>query len=133
LRLLMAGMRFEYCDATGAIYRQWSETTLWKSDKPRTRRLRLEIEGRAETFLRSTDALTPERLWAINQARFETARSTWQVDHQEASRIISNIKSSQPDFVPAGDAAPSLYQQLYRLFGFRAAETLADWRRQFSK
>jgi glycosyltransferase involved in cell wall biosynthesis len=133
LRLLMAGKRFEYCDSNGAVYRQWSEGTLWKADKPRTRRLRLEIEARAETFLREHGALTPERLWAINQARFETARSTWQVDHDEAARIIEQIKASQPDFVPGGDAAPERYQQLYRLLGFRATETLADWRRQFSQ
>jgi len=133
LRMLMTGKRFCYSDNNGAVYRQWSEATLWKADKPKTRRLRLQIEDAAEVFLRSRGELTPERLWAINQARFETARSTWQVDHDEAARIVDTINVSQPGFVPAGEAAPPQYQRLYRWLGFRAAETIADWRRQFTK
>ena len=133
LRMLIAGKRFEYCEANGAVYRQWSEATLWKSDKPRTRRLRLEIEARAESFLKSRGELTTERLWAINQARFESARSAWQVDRAEAAAIIDAIEQSQPDFVPAGDAAPASYRRLYQWLGFRATETIADWRRQLSK
>jgi glycosyltransferase involved in cell wall biosynthesis len=132
-RLLMAGKQFRYVDSNGAVYRQWSESTLWKADKPKTRRLRLEIEAAVESFLRARGDLTPERRWAINQARFEIARSTWQLDPDEAMRIIETIEASQPDFVPAGHAAPRGYQRLYRLLGFRAAETIADWRRQFTK
>lgn len=130
LRLLMAGKRFQYLDETGAVYRQWSEQTLWKADKPRTRRLRLEIEDRAEAFLRDRRLLTPERHWAINMARFETARSAWPDSRAEARAIAVRIRESMPDFMPSGDAAPPRYQRLYRLLGFAATETVASWTRR---
>jgi glycosyltransferase involved in cell wall biosynthesis len=129
LRLLMGGKRFQYLDDTGAVYRQWSEQTLWKSDKPRTRRLRLEIEDRAEQWLRDRQSLTFERHWAINMARFEMARSAWQDDRAEALAIVKRIRESMPRFMPSGAAAPAAYRTLYRWFGFAAAEDLAYRRR----
>ena len=130
LRLLMAGKRFACCPQNGAVYRQWSEHTVCKRDKPEVRRRRLEIEQRTEDFLRARNELSPARLWAINQARFETARIAWAHDHGEALRIVGLIRRSQPDFQPAGNAAPSHYQLAWRLLGFRLAETIADWRRR---
>lgn len=130
LRMLIAGKQFQYLDHTGAVYRQWSEHTLWKADKARTRRLRLAIEDRAETFLRDRQMLTPERHWAINMARFEMARSAWQHDRAEALSIIQSIRESLPAFMPAGDAASRSYRWLYRSLGFTATEILADLRRR---
>ena len=129
LRLLMAGKCFRYHDSNGAVYRQWSESTLWKKNKRRTRQLRLEIEDRLEAFLKSGDQLTAERLWAINMARFETARSAWLDSRAEALAIVARIHESMPSFVPAGDAAPPRYQRAYRWFGFAATERLAAWSR----
>lgn len=131
LRLLMRGKRMVYCPTNGAVYRQWSEETLWKRDRAQTRRQHLEIIGRAEEFLKGRGELTPERLWAINQGRFECARSAWQVNRDEARRIVGDIHRSQPDFVPAGEAAPPEYRLLYRWLGFGATETVAGWRRRF--
>ena len=133
LRLLMAGKRLLYGDAGGAVYRQWCEATLWKRDRAVTRRLRLDILQRCEDFLRDRTLLTANRLWAINQARFETARSAWQVDHAEARHIVERIQRSQPDFVPAGDAAPPRYRRAYRYLGFAATETLASWARRMKR
>jgi hypothetical protein len=129
LRLLMAGKCFRYHDSNGAVYRQWSESTLWKSDQARTRRLRLEIEDRLEAFLASRDQLTADRQWAVNMARFESARSAWHESPTEALAIVARIRESMPDFVPAGRAAPPGYQRAYRWFGFATTETLADWLR----
>jgi glycosyltransferase involved in cell wall biosynthesis len=130
LRLLMAGKRFAYHASSGAVYRQWSEATTWKHDKAATRARRLEIEARAETFLREHGQLTVARSWAINQARFETARWAWQVDHAEARAIIKTIRQSDPEFMPSDAAAPAMYRRLYRWFGFVATETIAGWRRR---
>jgi glycosyltransferase involved in cell wall biosynthesis len=131
LRLVMAEKRFAYCPHHGAIYRQWGEHTVCKRDKSEVRRRRLDIEQRAEDFLRARHELTPARLWAINQARFEMARIAWQCDHAEAIKIVEIIRHSQPDFLPAGNAAPAGYRLLLRLLGFRLTETVADWRRYF--
>ena len=95
-------------------------------------RRRLEIEQRAEDFLRKVRKLTPERHWAINQARFEMARLAWQYDPGFAKEIMRTVRKSQPEFVPNGDAAPRHYQIMYRLFGFTGAETLATMRRLVS-
>lgn len=130
LRLLMAGKRFAYTDSNGAVYRQWSEETLWKKNPARTRRLRLEIERRLEEFLRDRGELTPGRRWAINMARFEMARMAWLDDRQEALEIVRTIERSGDRFVPAGNAAPASYQLIYRLMGFTAAEAAAGWRRR---
>lgn len=129
LRLLMAGKRFRYCAHNGAVYRQWGEHTVCKRDKSEVRRRRLEIEQHAEEFLRARSELTSERHWAINQARFETARSAWLEDHTEAQQIVATIRQSSPDFAPAGPAAPKSYKFFWQCFGFRMAETIAGWRR----
>jgi len=130
LRLLMAGRAFTYCPHNGAVYRQWGEHTVCKRDKPEVRRRRMEIEQHAEDCLRKRGELTPERLWAINMARFEMARTAWQQDHAEALSIMDIIRLSQPDFIPNGNAAPAAYQVLFGLAGFRIAEFIADWRRR---
>lgn len=132
LRLLMGEKRFAYSACDGAIYRQWSESTLWKRDRKATRLLRAAIVDREEMFLRSRNALTDERLTAINQGRFEMARLAWQSDRVEARAILDVIRHSQPDFVPAGAAAPPMYRWLYRSIGFSATETVAGWRRWLS-
>ncbi len=130
LRALIAGKRFAYCATNGAVYRQWSEHTVCRRDKAEVRRRRLAIEQRAEDVLRFRGALTPERQWAINQARFEMARIAWQTNRSEARLIIDTIKRSQPDFIPGGQAAPGHYRALYRALGFRPVELLAEWRRR---
>lgn len=129
LRLLMAGKRLAYCASAGAVYRQWGEHTVCKRDKPEVHRRRLEIVQRAEDWLRENNGLTTARLWAINQARFETARTVWQYDPAFATAIIEVIQRSGPGFLPAGNAAPGSYRTVYRLFGFSFAERIADWKR----
>jgi Glycosyl transferase family 2 len=129
LRLLMAGRHFTFCPHNGSVYRQWGEETLCKRDKPEVRRQRLQIEQRAEIFLQERNELTPARRWAINMARFEMARTAWQLDHAEALDIMEIIRRSDPGFQPAGTAAPERYRLVFRLFGFRAAEILASWLR----
>ena len=132
LRLLMSGKRFQYLDDTGSVYRQWSEQTLWKANKSRTRSRRLDIVNRVEDYLDERGELTPERRWAINQSRFELARMAWESEPNEAKRIVQRIKRSDSGFVPSGDAAPPSYQFLFPLLGFPMLERLAAWRRRFS-
>ncbi len=128
LRLLIAGKRFAYCEHNGAVYRHWGETSLWRTNVPEVHRQRLEIKQRLEDFLRERNELTRVHLHAINQGRFEIARSAWQYDPEFATEIMATVRQLQPDFVPSGKAAPRRYQSVYRLFGFRAAEKLADMR-----
>jgi hypothetical protein len=85
----------------------------------------LEIERNLQEFLRKTNQLTPARLRAISQARFETARIAWQYDTSFANGIMEEVRKADPDFWPGGNAAPPHYKIVFRALGFRFAESLA--------
>ncbi len=133
LRLLMGGQRFVYCPDAGAVYRQWSEGTVCKRNKPQVWEKRLEILGAAERFLAERGEQTAARRWAINQARFETARSAWGVNRKLAEQAIASIRASDAAFEPAGEAAPRSYTWVYRCLGFEAAEQVAAFRRRWKQ
>jgi glycosyltransferase involved in cell wall biosynthesis len=125
LRLLIAAKRFVYGQSSGAIYRKWSDGTVCTRDISEVHRRRLEVKRLAEDHLRRMGQLTPERLRAINQARFEIARGVWQYDSDSARDIVAQIRDSEPKFMPKGRAAPASYRFVYRCLGFQAAEDIA--------
>ncbi len=129
LRLLIAGKQFQYCPNAGSVYRQWSESTLCKKDKPQTQFQRLLIKDQLENYLREHNELTIERQRAINQARFECARMIWLNNRQWAQNLVNQIKTTEPSFTPIGSAAPLSYCLTYKLFGFSIAEKIAELRR----
>lgn len=125
LRLLIGGKKFTYFPKSESVYRQWSETTLWKKNQSFTRKHRLIIEGKLEKHLIENKLMTKERQWAINMARFEMARLEWQNDQQEAKKIMSTVNETHGRFLPRGDSAPFNYRIIYFLFGFGVAEMIA--------
>lgn len=133
LRLLKTGQCFEYCPDAGSIYRQWSESTVCKRDKSETFRQRLAIEDAIEQHLKETHQLTPERLHAINQARFECARMIWLTNRSWATEVIAKIQQSDRTFLPSGSAAPKTYRLTYKLFGFPIAEHIATLKRSVNR
>jgi hypothetical protein len=96
-------------------------------------RERLKIEDRLEQHLRDRELLTPARQWAINQARFETARSAWRKDREIALKADEAIRKSGGSFHPSGASGPASYRALYSLFGFEMAERIADATRSVRK
>lgn len=132
LRLLMKGKSFRYCNSPGAVYRQWGEHTVCKRNMAETHRRRMEIEQAAENWLDARGELTGARLTAINQARFETARSVWRHDRGWACSIFDQIRRAQRDFQPRGAAAPPHYRVALRLLGFDRTERLAQFVRRGS-
>lgn len=128
-RLLMAGKQFSYFAEAGSVYRQWSEATVCKRNKPEVFRQRLTIEATIEQFLRRSNQLTDDRLAAINQARFECARLIWLFDRGWARQVVAQIQASDPRFIPSGSAAPGFYRFAYRWLGFTQAEQLAAAKR----
>jgi glycosyltransferase involved in cell wall biosynthesis len=130
LRLLQSGAEFCYFEECHAAYRHWSlSETVSKRSRAELRRRRLEIEENMELFLRSRGELTPPRLHALNQARFEIARGAWLEDPAEARQIVNMIKRRQPGFVPEPPAARRRYRLLYQTLGFSAAERIAAFTR----
>lgn len=126
LRLLMGGKRFVFTPKNGAVYRQWSDQTLCKRDIKLVHTRRLMIEQQAEDFLRSRGELTPRRLFEINLARFEIARTAWRYDKERSRTLIQQIKASDRRFSPRGDAAPFSYRLVFHALGFRTTETIAE-------
>jgi glycosyltransferase involved in cell wall biosynthesis len=130
LRLLQSGAEFSYFGECYAAYRYFSgDDTVSRRNRTEVRRRRLEIEERAEQFLREHDELTPSRLQALNQARFEIARMAWLEDRMAAVEIVRRIKRGQPRFVPEPPAARRSYRWIYRIFGFGTAERIAARKR----
>lgn len=128
LRLLMAGKRFEYCEANGAVWRVWGQSSVSTGDPGLVRKRRLEIEQCAEEFLRGRGRLTPERHAAINRARFGIARVAWREgDREGAQQAIEAMRRSAPRFHPSEE--PLLYRLMWTWLGFSATETIAGWRR----
>jgi glycosyltransferase involved in cell wall biosynthesis len=131
LRLLQGGTRFSYFAECHAAYRHWSNNaTVSKQDRVEVYRRRMEVTDRLEGFLRSRGELTLERLQAINQGRFETARQAWLRDKATAANIVRTIDQSQPGFVPQAPAARGHYRWMYRRFGFQVAESVAEYKRR---
>lgn len=129
LRLLIAGKAFHYTPAGGAVYRRFSGSTLSTRNMTLVRGERLKIEKRLEDHLRDNDMLTPERAWAINQARFDMARSAWAENRDEARTIHAAISTPRAPFRPVGPNAPLIYRIAYAALGFEAAERIAEMRR----
>jgi glycosyltransferase involved in cell wall biosynthesis len=131
LRLLIAGKRFAYVESAGSVYRQWSEATVCKKNKPETYQRRLEITDKLEQYLKNSRELTPSRQYAINLSRFDCARMIWLFDPIWANRLINQIRATDPTFVPTGGAAaPPTYRLMFRLFGFAIAEHTARFKRK---
>ena len=134
LRLLQAGAEFRYFGECHAAYRHWSQNaTVSKHSRAELRCRRLEIKERMEQFLESRGKLTPARMQALNQARFELARGAWLEDPAEATKIVGAIKKRQPEFVPEPPAARGQYRWLYQTFGFTAAERAAAYKRRLAE
>ena len=130
LRLLQSGAEFCYFGECYAAYRYFSgDDTVSKRNRTEVPRRRLEIEERAEQFLRERGELTSSRLQALNQARFEIARMTWPEDRTAAMEIVRRIETGQPRFVPEPPAARRSYRWIYRILGFKTAERIAARKR----
>lgn len=132
LRLLQGGKKFSYCGQAGSVYRQWSESTVCKTNKIETYRRRLEIIDKLEKHLVETDQLNQNRQNAVNQARFECARIIWLVDKQWSTNIVKQIRQTEINFIPSGNCAPKIYRLLYQILGFNFAEKIAQLKRQFA-
>ena len=128
LRLLMAGKRFVYHHENGAVYRSFSDGTLSTRTPAMVRQERLKIEQRLEDHLAAIGQLTPDRQWAINQARFDMARVAWGENRSEGRAIMATITAAE-SFRPAASRATRLYRIAYRLFGFEFAEHIAKFNR----
>ena len=130
-RLLAADCRFEFCEGSFAVYRDWDHSPrLTTKNFAEVRRQRLIILTRMEDYLRDSAKISPTRRQAINDARHQIAREIWQRDRKHALDVVQQIGQSDPSFCPSeGPASPQSYRLAYRILGFRGAQWLADSKR----
>src|SRR5262245_20494116 len=95
-RMLAACMRYQFNPTSGAVYRQWSPTTVCRRDPLNTFRHRLEIVGRAEEHLKSTGRLSADRRQAVALARLECARSLYHLDRAAARSAAQQATTGCP-------------------------------------
>ncbi len=133
LRLLKNKKRFLHTPEGGAIYRRFEDGTVSTKNMHLVWTERFKIERQIESYLEAKGLLSPDRQWAVNQARFEMARNAWPVDRKLARTIHASIKQRKTKFSPSSPAAPPHYQRMYALVGFQASEHLASILRTFSR
>ena len=124
--LLKDGCRFAFCPRPGAIYRQWSDSTVCKRTPLLSITKRLEILSKLESLISAKGMMTPERKDALSQSRLECARTMYQYDPEAAISIVRRSQTLHPRFrVPRATAFPAGYRAAYRVFGFAGAERIA--------
>jgi glycosyltransferase involved in cell wall biosynthesis len=130
-RLLEAKARFAYCDGCLAVYRDLDDGgRITRKSRREWERQRLAILERIEKCLEERLKLTTPRRQAINDARHELARRLWGIDRRLAMSTFYRILISDRYFLPTvGSSSPLLYSMVYRMLGFRAAQTAASLRR----
>ena len=133
LRLLKNEAEFSYCDYAGAVYRQWSQSTVCTKDPLLSISKRVEIIDAAEAHLKSTGSLTNEEFIALAETRMELARSLFRLDARKARRLERKARKEQPvRTLPKSAAFPTSYRLAYRFLGFGGAEWLAKTARRNS-
>lgn len=132
-RMLKQGKKFLYAPHGGAVYRRFETGTVSTKNMALVRSERSKIERNIEAHLAASNMLTPDRRWAVNQARFQMARSAWPLDRSEARRLHAEIVESMPDFRPTSPSAPRNYQRLYSILGFELTEKMAGMARTVGK
>lgn len=129
-RMLMNDATFKYADASGSVYRQWSEETVCKKDVSKVHHFQTIIRHEAEAYLKQNKVLTPQRQRAFSQGHFETARMMWLYDKTKAEELMAETLQRDPTFIPTGSAAPSSYRFFFKWLGFPRAESIAAWKRK---
>jgi len=128
--LLRSGAEFASADGEpGAIYRIWSADTLCRKDVSATQKLRAALIDEIEAHLKNEQRLEEGFRRAMATRRLEIARSLWPKEQGAAEALAERVAFSISNFVPRGNAFPLPYRIAYAIFGFRAAERIARFKR----
>lgn len=124
LRALQNGLKFQYVDTPGAIYRIWSEETVCRKDPRRVVRQKTRLIDDCLKWLIREGRMCERYRQLAGQACFEMARTLAKYDLSEASAYFSERKSEGLMEV-SGPAAPARFRFIERMAGFKNAERVA--------
>jgi hypothetical protein len=118
-----------------AVYRDLEDDgRITRKSRGEWERWRLAILERIEKYLEERLKLTAPRRQAVNDARHELARRLWRIDRQLAMNTFQRILNSDRCFLPTvGPSSPLLYSMVYRRLGFRAAQSVASFKRALTR
>jgi glycosyltransferase involved in cell wall biosynthesis len=120
-RALKSNRRFVFAPTPNAVYRIWSEETRSHSNQKPVIFSRTALCESLREWLRDRGQWTPAHEAALGRSLLEMARKLASEDLNLACRYQAARKA---DIRLDGPAAPAMYRRVYRMFGFRAAETL---------
>jgi len=132
-RMLMGKKKFAFSPHAGAVYRIHEAGSVASRDPLGTIKNRIMIIDSIEVYLCENEEMTGSRQYSINLSRFESARTAWCFDREYALGIMEKVRKCDRSFVPSGPAALPLYRAVYRSFGFKAAELLAETRSRITR
>jgi glycosyltransferase involved in cell wall biosynthesis len=126
-RAIKSNVKFDVLDYAGAVYRIWTGDSVCHKDPSATSKERLRLTEELESYLVDAQLLTPNRQHAINQSKFELARTLWNYDTKISEDIIERIGQTEPRFQPE---ATLLYKIMFQITSFDKIEKLAKTIRQ---
>ena len=125
LRLILAGKKFKLLKEPLSVYRRANNESISRRSPMRTLSHQMALLNKLESFLVASGPLQNNHRRALEQARFEAARTSYAHDREFAENLIRHIYKTNSFFHPRGRAAPLLYRVAFELLGFKAAENVA--------
>ena len=126
LRLILAGKEFKLLKEPLSVYRKANDESISRRSPMRTLTHQMALLNKLESFLVASGTLQNNHRKALEQTRFQAARTSYAHDREFADDLIRQIYQTNNSFHPRGDAAPLLYRVVFELFGFKAAENIAE-------
>jgi glycosyltransferase involved in cell wall biosynthesis len=125
LRLILAGKEFELLSEPLSVYRKANDGSISRRSPIKTLTHQTTLLNKLENFLIASGKLQDKHRRALEQTRFQAARTSYAHDREFAESLIGQIYQTNNSFSPRGDAAPLLYRVAFEMFGFKMAENIA--------
>ena len=119
LRLILAGKEFELLKEPLSVYRKANDESISRRSPMRTLTHQMALLNKLESFLVASGTLQNNHRRALEQTRFQAARTSYAHDREFADGLIRQIYQTNSSFHPRGDAAPLAYRVFFKMFGFK--------------
>lgn len=129
MRALKNGLRFQFSEDTGTVYRLWSSGTVSKKNPDLLLTTIVELTEQMVAWLGEEKLLQRVHMEAAGKQFFRLSRTCAATDFEKAVEL-ANEMSRKGLFTLDPTVAPLVYRLLYQVFGFKFAESIAKWTRK---
>jgi len=126
LRLILAGKEFKLLKEPLSVYRRANSESISRRSPIGTLTHQMALLNKLESFLLTSGTLRDNHRRALEQTRFQAARTSYAHDREFADGLIQQIYQTNHAFHPHGNAAPFAYRCFFKLFGFSRTESIAE-------